>query len=127
MNRLLPVTFVALFTLCLSGIAAADSIAETVTCTVKEGKTIEDVQAINSKWLEWVNAHVEGGGIKSSVGEAVIGNVEQFIFVDSYPNLATWAATKDALDSEAGAALNDLFEDVSECSENRLWKLTDTK
>ena len=127
MNRLLPVTLVALFTLCLSGIAAADSIAETWTCKVKEGKTIEDVQAINSKWLEWVNAHVEGGGIKSSVGEAVIGSVEHFIFVDTYPNLATWAATKDALDSDAGAALDDLFEDVSECSENRLWKLTDTK
>jgi len=127
MNRLLPVTLVALFTLCLSGVAAADSIAETWTCKVKEGKTIEDVQAINSKWVEWVNARVEGGGIKSSVGEAVIGSVEHFIFVDTYPNLATWAATKDALDSDEGAALNDLFEDVSECSENRLWKLTESK
>lgn len=82
---------------------------------------------MNSKWLEWINAHVEGGGIKSSVGESVIGNVEQFIFVDTYPNLATWAAAKDALDSEAGTALDDLFLEVSECSENRLWKLTDTK
>jgi hypothetical protein len=127
MNRLLPVTFVAIFTLGLSGIAAADTIAETWTCEVKEGKTIEDVQAINSKWVEWVNAHVEGGGITSSIGEAVIGNVEHFIFVDTYPNLATWAATKDALDSEAGAALDELFEDVSECSENRLWRLTETK
>jgi hypothetical protein len=60
MNRLLPGTFVALFSLCLSGIAAADSIAETWTCTLKEGKKLEDVLAVNSKWLEWVNAHVEG-------------------------------------------------------------------
>jgi len=67
MKRLLPVTFVALFTLCLSGIAAADSIAETWTCKVKEGKKIEDVQAMNSNWLAWVNAHVEGGG-KRRVG-----------------------------------------------------------
>ena len=127
MKKLLPVTFVALVTLCLSGIAAADSIVETWTCKVNEDKKIEDVQAVNSKWLKWVNAHVEGGGITSSVGESVVGNSEKFIFVDTYPNLATWAATKDALDSPAGEELDELFEDVSECSENRLWRIEDTK
>ena len=127
MKKLLPVTFVALCTLGLSGIAAADSITETWTCEVKEGKKIEDVQAVNSKWLKWVNEQVEGGGITSSVGESVVGKSERFIFVDTYPNLATWAATKDALDSPAGNDLDELFEDVSECSENRLWKIEDTK
>jgi hypothetical protein len=57
----------------------------------------------------------------------VVGNSERFIFVDTYPNLTTWAATKDALDSPAGNDLDELFEDVSECSENRLWKIEDTK
>ena len=127
MPKLLSVMFVALFTFCLSGIAAADSIVETWTCKVKEDKKIEDVQAINSQWLKWVNARVEGGGIKSSVGESVVGNSENFLFVDTYPNLATWAATKDALDSADGEKLDELFEDVSECSENRLWRLEDTK
>ena len=127
MKKLLPGAFVTLVTLFLSGIATADSIAETWTCEVKEGKSIEDVQATNSKWLKWINAHVEGGGITSSVGTAVVGNTEIFIFVDTYPNLATWAAAKDALDSDEGEELEDLFEDVSECSENRLWKIEDTK
>ena len=127
MKKLLPATFVGLCTLGLSGIAAADSIVETWTCEVKEGKKIEDVQAVNSKWLKWVNEQVEGGGIASSVGESVVGNSERFIFVDTYPNLTTWAATKDALDSPAGNDLDELFEDVSECSENRLWKIEDTK
>ncbi len=90
MKNLLAGAFVALITLCLSGIAMADSIAEVWTCEVKEGKSIEDVQATNSKWLKWINAHVEGGGIKSSVGTTVVGNNEIFIFVDTYPNLATW-------------------------------------
>ena len=127
MKNLLAGAFVALITLCLSGIAMADSIAEVWTCEVKEGKSIEDVQATNSKWLKWINAHVEGGGIKSSVGTTVVGNNEIFIFVDTYPNLATWAAAKDALDSDEGDELDDLFNDVSECSENRLWKIEDTK
>ncbi len=127
MKKLLPRAFVVLVTLCLSGIATADSIAETWTCEVKEGKSIEDVQAINSKWLKWINAHVEGGGITSSVGTPVVGNTEIFIFVDTYPNLSTWAAAKDVLDSDEGEELDDLFEDVSECSQNRLWKIEDTK
>ncbi len=127
MKKLVPAMLVALATLCLSGMANADSVAETWTCEVKEGKEIKDVQAANSKWLKWVNAHVEGGGITSSVGTSVVGNSERFIFVDTYPNLATWAAAKDALDSEEGNELDDLFEDVSECSENRLWKIEDTK
>lgn len=127
MKKLLLGAFVTLVTLFLSGIATADSIAETWTCEVKEGKSIEDVQATNSKWLKWINAHVEGGGITSSVGTAVVGNIETFIFVDTYPNLATWAAAKDVLDSDEGDEIEDLFEDVSECSENRLWKIEDTK
>ncbi len=127
MKNLLPGGFVVLVTLCLSGIATADSIAETWTCEVKEGKSIEDVQAVNSKWLKWINTHVEGGGITSSVGTTVVGNTEIFIFVDTYPNLTTWATAKDVLDSDEGEELDDLFEDVSECSQNRLWKIEDTK
>jgi len=127
MKKQLLGAFVALVTLCLSGIAAADGIVEAWTCTVKEGKSIEDVQAVNSKWLEWINAHVEGGGVASSIGTTVVGNNEIFIFVDSYPNLATWAAAKDASDSDEGNALDNLFEEVSECSENRLWNIEDTK
>ena len=127
MKKLLSGALVALVTLCLSGIVAADGIAETWTCELKEGKSIEDVQATNSKWLKWINDHVEGGGISSSVGTTVVGNATIFIFVDNYPNLAAWAAAKDALDSEEGDELDDLFQEVSECSENRLWKIEDTK
>lgn len=58
---------------------------------------------------------------------AVVGNTERFLFVDIYPNLPTWAATKDALNSDAGKELDELFEGVSDCSENRLWKFEDTK
>lgn len=127
MKKPLTAATVALVTLCLSGIATADSIAETFTCKVAEGKKIEDVQAKNSKWLKWINANVEGGGITSSVGTAVVGDTDTFMFVDTYPDLATWAAAKDALDSDAADELEELFEGVSDCSENRLWKIEDTK
>ena len=101
MKKRFIATFVALVAFCFSGIAMADSIGESWTCKVKEGKTIEDVQAKNSEWLKWINANVEGGGITSSVGTAVVGNAQTFIFVDTYPNLATWAAAKIAPNASA--------------------------
>jgi len=61
------------------------------------------------------------------VGTSVVGNSEIFLFVDTYPNLGTWSAVKTALDSEEGEALEELFEGTSDCSENRLWNVEDTK
>ncbi len=127
MKKLVPATLIAIVTLCLSGIATADSIAEVFTCKVEEGKKIEDVQAANSKWLKWINAQVEGGGITSSVGTAVVGNSDIFMFVDSYADLSTWAAAKEILDSDAADELGDVFDGISDCSENRLWKLESTE
>jgi hypothetical protein len=62
--------------------------------------------------------------ITSSVITAVVGDTSVFLFVDSYPDLATWAATKTRLDSDEAEAdgMGDLFDGVSECSENRLYK-----
>ena len=40
---------------------------------------------------------------------------------------SSWAAAAELLDSDAGEELDGLFDDLTECSENRLWKLEDTK
>ena len=45
----------------------------------------------------------------------------------TYPDLETWAKTQTTLDSEAGSEIVGMFEDVSHCSENRLWKFEPTK
>jgi hypothetical protein len=104
----------------------ADSIVATFTCKLKEGKKKEDVQAVNSKWLKYVNENVSKD-ITSSFGSAVVGNQDIFMFADSYPDLDIWAKTQTALDSETGSKIEAMFEDVSHCSENRLWKFESTK
>ena len=109
------------------GVASADVFANVYTCTLNDDVEMEAVQAQNSKWLAWVNANVEGGGITSSVGTAVVGNQQVFIFIDTYPSLSSWAATAEALDSDAADELEDLFDDTNECSENHLWKIEATK
>ena len=109
-----------------SNFVFADSIIETYTCKLKEGKKQEAVHVINSKWLKWVKKNVNEK-IESSVGTAVVGTQNMFMFADTYPDLASWAATQTALDSDAASELKDIFEEVSDCSENRLWKFEPTK
>ena len=110
----------------VAAVASADGYREAWTCKVKDGKEMEDVQAANSKWLAFVRDNVDKG-IESAVLTAVVGNQEGFIFVDSYPSLEAWAAAKKVLDSEAGDGLDEMFEGLIECSENRLWKHESTE
>jgi len=118
---------IAVLGMSFAGVASADSFANVYTCKLKDDVELEAVQAANSKWLKFVNAKVAGGGITSSVGTAVVGNFETFIFVDTYPSLSSWAATQELLDSDAGDEVDDLFEDLTDCSKNSLWKFEDTK
>ena len=111
------------------GLASLSFAAEYVnvyTCEMKDDAEMDDVQAANSKWLEWVRENVDES-ISSSVGTSVVGNQEIFIFVDTYPSLTVWAAAAEALDSDAADALDELFDETNECSENRLWKMEETK
>jgi hypothetical protein len=126
MKKFLAVTM----SCCLLGFgvsAHADSVAESWLCELKDGKTVEDVQAINSKWLKWVNARVENAVVRSAVGTAIVGNSEIFMFVDTYPDLTTWAAVKTLLDGEEGDEIEGMFNETSECSSNRLWNMQETK
>lgn len=111
----------------LSSVAIADSVVESWQCELKNDATTEDVLAVNSKWLKFVNKHSEGRKITSSLGSAVVGNQTRFLFVDTYPDMATWAAVKDVLNGDAGEEIDGMFDDVMECKENRLWSMEDTK
>ena len=118
---------VAIGFICFSGSIIADTYNEVHNCTLEEGKTAEDAHAANSKWLKWVNENVDTGEVTSSSGAAVVGNSKAFLWIDTFPDLATWSATQTALDSKEGKeALKDLFKGITDCKENRLWKLTPT-
>ncbi len=125
--RKLITAAMAVIAMGVSGFASADSFANVYTCKLKDGVEMEAVQAANSKWLKFVNSNVEGGGITSSIGTAVVGDNEVFIFVDTYPSLSTWAAAYELLDSDAADEIDVLFEDLNDCSKNSLWKFEDTE
>ena len=86
---------------------------------------MDDVRAANTKWVEFINANVKGGGVGSSILTNIVGNAEEgpFLYVDSFPNLETWAAANSATDdNEEGEAINAALGDAATCSENRLYQ-----
>ncbi len=126
MRKIIMRTVILLVAFGISSLAIADSFVEVWTCTFEDDKTVEDVQAANSTWLAYVHENISAD-ITSSVLVAVVGNIEGFVFVDSYPDLATWSNTKTRLDSDEADEIDDLFDDVSECSENSLYQVTPTE
>ncbi len=85
---------------CILGISASANadIRETWTCTIKDGKSMDDVRAANSNWVKFINENVDGGGIASHIITSVVGNVtpRSFGYVDSFPTLESWAAARAA-------------------------------
>lgn len=101
----------------LSAIAAADPVTIVFSCKLNDGKTREEAMAVNSKWLKWARATGGTDEITSSYVTAVIGDFDGFMWVDNYPDIATWGKIADG---ESG--LDEAFDEVATCSGNRMYR-----
>lgn len=115
---------VAMLVIPALGLAEAGDtrITEVWNCSLKDGKTADEVMAHNANWLAFVrqtNADINSYGLTPIVGDA-----GTFMFADSYPDLNTWSAAKKALDSDQGKALSEGFDALLECKGNRLYEST---
>ena len=111
---------------CAANADSHERIVEVWTCSHNEGKTEEDSQAVNKKWVEFMNASVEGGDIHSYVLTSIVGNPGTFLYADSFPTMEAWAAAKKAMRTEKGKALNAEFEAIEECTSNSLYESTES-
>jgi len=119
---LLAIVFLLAPMLCLAD-AGDTRVVEVWNCTIKDGKTEEEVRAHNSKWLAFVRQTSPGA---NSYGmERMVGEGGSFMFADVYPDLAAWGAVKKALDTEAGSAFEAGFGELLDCNSNRLYKSTE--
>lgn len=116
--------FTVIMLLATCAAANADRIEEVWICKVNDGKSMDDVNAANSKWVKFVNANVKGGDIASSVVTPVVGDIATgtFIYVDSFPSLESWAASRPALEmNDEGKAIDAELNAAATCSENQLY------
>jgi len=109
-------------------LALADSgdirVVEMWQCELKEGKEMGDVKANNTKWLAMSKKAGGSDAINSYSMSAVVGDLTKFMFIDSYPDMATWAKVKSAEDTPEGEAIEATFNELMECHKNRLFEST---
>jgi hypothetical protein len=99
-----------------------EAIVEFWKCELREGKKMEDVEANNSKWLALARKTVGSDEIESYVLHTVVGDQTKFWFADVYPNMAAWSAQKSADETDEGQAIENMFDELLDCSDNRLYR-----
>jgi hypothetical protein len=110
-----------------AALAHADARIEVVwTCTLNDGKSLEDVQAVNGKWLKW-NRDNGIGGVTSHVANMVLGGeLTTILLIDSYPGWETYAEEAAKYDSPEGEALDAAFAEVVTCPSNTVWQVQES-
>jgi hypothetical protein len=126
MKKSLLGAFTSIALLCFSAGAWADKVSEVFECELEKGMTIANAQAVNAKWLAFMHANVSKD-ITSVAAIVLVGKSDEFRYVDTYPDLATWAAAKAALETDEGQAVDGGFEGVIECNKNKLYRLLSTE
>ena len=115
-RKIILATVTSVFLL-LSAVVSADPVSVVFTCELHDGKTKADAMAVNAKWLKWARATGGSDEITSSYVSTVIGDLGGFMWVDNYPDLATWGKIADG-----DSGLDDEFNEVSKCSGNRMYR-----
>ncbi len=118
--------FASVALLCFSTGALADKVSEVFECELEKGMTMANAQAVNANWLAFMHANVSED-ITSVAAIVLVGKSDEFRYVDTYPDLATWAAAKAALETDEGKAVEGGFEGIIECDENKLYRLLSTE
>jgi len=99
-------------------------VVEMWQCELKDGQKMEDVKANNTKWLAMTRKEAASDDVRSYALSTIVGDQSKFVFVDTFPNLAAWSAAKSA-ESEEGKAIEATFNELMECTKNRLFKSTE--
>ena len=126
MKKLLLGAFASMALLCFSAGAWADQVSEVFECELEKGMTMANAQAVNATWLAFMHANVSED-ITSVAAIVLVGKSDEFRYVDTYPDLATWAAAKAALETDEGKAVQSGFEGIIECDKNKLYRLQNTE
>ena len=100
------------------------AIVEMWKCKLKDGKTMEEVQAVNKRWLAMTRKVAGSDEVNSYSLETIVGDLTMFGFADAYPDMATYAKVKAAEDTEEGEAIDDAFDALMDCTDNRLYNST---
>ena len=102
---------------------------EAFICSLKEGKTIEDLMGVGRKFMKAI-ADVKGGGDYTAQILTPIAsqNLDTVIWIGNMPNFPAMAAFNDAYNASAvSKKLAAMFEAVADCESRSFWQVQDVK
>ena len=120
LKKIMLATLTSVFLL-ISVAVHAEPVTLVFSCKLNEGSTKEEAMEINARWLKWARSTGGSDEITSSYVSTIVGDLGGFMWVDTYPDIATWGKIVDA-DSE----FDDEFNEVSTCSSNRIYRGEET-
>ncbi|NNF50200.1 MAG: hypothetical protein HKN65_10120 [Woeseiaceae bacterium] len=126
MKKILLAALTTVFLVFSAG-ASADMVANVYSCKLKEGKTSEDAHAINGEWLKWARAKAGTDDIRSSYTTSIVGDLDGFMWVDTYPDLAAWAKVNGADLEEENPELSEALDALADCDEHRLYNMDESE
>ena len=97
------------------------AVVEMWKCELKEGKEMSDVEANNKKWLAMTRKVTGSEEVNSYLLTTAVGDQTIFLFADAYPDMSAWATAKSADDTEEGEAIEAMFNELMDCTDNRLY------
>ena len=118
-KKIVLAAMAAMFMLASVG-ASAEPVVQVLNCKLSDGKTSDDAHALNAKWLKWAHAKAGTDEITSSFVTTMVGELNGFMWVDTYPSLAVWAKIADLEFEDEEPEISAAFDELSTCTNSRL-------
>ena len=130
--RLMHLAPLAGFALALLAPPAAPAHAaaqEAFICTMKEGKTLADVQKVAAEFRKAANELKGGKDYKAWILTPIASqNLDAVIWIGEMPDFPAMAAFNDVYNaSDAAKRLGPMFEAVVDCQSRSFWSRSDVK
>jgi hypothetical protein len=123
-----PQAGVVILLLVASTAFAESRLDQVWTCTLTEGHTVAEATTAQAAWVAWANKQPHGANIRGYVATpTVASDLSVVLYIDSYPDLDTYAADAKAYDSPEGRALQARFDELTSCSAAALYSVDDGK
>lgn len=111
------------FATALAALPATAEVAQLWHCELKEGKTEADEKVGNDRYIKFVNENVEGGGVRTFAGHPIVGNLDKFVYVDTFPSLEAWTEKEAAMQTEEGQRIEQALEETATCESSSLYRV----
>ena len=125
------ISVIGLSAVCEAQVAEGERIVEIWTCTLNEGYSMEDIESTSTRWRDLVLSggatDVDSYRLSHLVGtmrghEPTEDVTSSFLFIDSFPDVASWMAAKRAEVTPEGQEIMAAYTQLNTCSTNTLYR-----